>query len=99
MAAWRQGLSRCCTCSAPWPVAPLLPGASGDLGPPVHGEWRLAYCYDTDQFDHELIAELQVLEVDCVLSANRHLDVLPAGVNKGTTLTALRHFGFADLLD
>jgi hydroxymethylpyrimidine pyrophosphatase-like HAD family hydrolase len=70
-------------------VAPLMAGAAGVLGQPVHGERRLAYYYDPDLFDHGLIAELEALGVDCVLSDNRYLDVLPPGVNKGTTLISL----------
>lgn len=70
-------------------VAPLLAGAAGVSVQPGTANRRLAYHYDPDHFDHSLIAVLEGLGVDCVLSDNRYLDVLPAGVNKGTTLLAL----------
>ena len=70
-------------------VAPLLAGAAGVSAQPVSIERRLGYYYDPDQFDHSLIAALQAHGVDCLLSDNRYLDVLPPGVNKGSTLLAL----------
>ncbi|MEB3184998.1 MAG: HAD family hydrolase [Cyanobacteriota bacterium] len=70
-------------------VGPLLAGATGVSAQPVSADRRLAYYYDPDSFDHSLIARLEAHGVDCVLSDNRYLDVLPAGVNKGTTLQAL----------
>lgn len=70
-------------------VAPLLAGAAGLSAQPVSADRRLAYYYDPDVFDHSLIAELEAHGVDCVLSDNRYLDVVPAGVNKGSTLQTL----------
>ena len=70
-------------------VGPLLAGAAGLSAQPVSADRRLAYYYDPDTFDHGLIAELEAYGVDCVLSDNRYLDVLPAGVNKGSTLQSL----------
>jgi hydroxymethylpyrimidine pyrophosphatase-like HAD family hydrolase len=70
-------------------VAPLLAGAAGLSAQPVSAVRRLAYYYDPEAFDHSLIAELEAHGVDCVLSDNRYLDVLPAGVNKGSTLQSL----------
>ena len=70
-------------------VAPLLAGAAGVSAQPVSADRRLAYYYDPAHFDHGLIVQLEAHGVDCVLSDNRYLDVLPAGVNKGSTLQAL----------
>jgi len=70
-------------------VTPLLAQAPGLSAQPVSANRRLAYDYDPDRFDQGLIAELEAHGVDCVLSDNRYLDVLPAGVNKGTTLQTL----------
>ena len=70
-------------------VGPLLAQAPGLSAQPVSANRRLASYYDPDNFAHALIAELKAHGVDCVLSDNRYLDVLPAGVNKGTTLQAL----------
>jgi hydroxymethylpyrimidine pyrophosphatase-like HAD family hydrolase len=44
---------------------------------------------DPDRFDHSLVPQLEAHGVDCLFSDNRYLDLLPAGVNKGSTLLAL----------
>ena len=51
---------------------------------------------DPQSFDHSLIPELQAEGVDCLLSDNRYFDLLPAGVNKGSTLLALLEWLEAD---
>ena len=71
------------------PLRALLDGAKGLSPQPISAERRLAYYYDPETFDHGLIAEIERHGVDCVLSDNQYLDVLPAGVNKGSTLLAL----------
>ncbi|MEX0588720.1 MAG: HAD family hydrolase [Cyanobium sp.] len=70
-------------------VLAVLAGAVGVSAQPISNQRRLAYYYDPSSFDHGLIAELESHGVDCLLSDNRYLDVLPAGVNKGSTLIAL----------
>ena len=67
----------------------VMEGAAGVSTQPISSQRRLAYYYDPDSFDHGLIAELEAHGVDCLLSDNRYLDLLPAGVNKGSTLMAL----------
>lgn len=67
-------------------VKGLLAQAPGLSAQPVSAVRRLAYYYDPDTFDHGLIPQLEAHGVDCLLSDNRYLDVLPAGVNKGSTL-------------
>lgn len=70
-------------------LLPLLDGAVGLSAQPISADRRLAYYYDPASFDHSLIAELEAHGVDCLLSDCQYLDVLPAGVNKGSTLLAL----------
>ena len=70
-------------------VLTVMAGAAGVSAQPISSQRRLAYYYDPDSFDHGLIAELEAHGVDCLLSDNRYLDLLPAGVNKGSTLMAL----------
>ncbi|WP_254939528.1 HAD family hydrolase [Cyanobium sp. Morenito 9A2] len=70
-------------------LAPLLKGQPGLEAQPQSHNRRLAYYYDPAQLDHRLIPRLEAEGVDCLLSDGRYLDVLPAGVNKGTTLQAL----------
>ena len=50
---------------------------------------RLAYDVDLGKLDPGLPARLSAQGVDCLISADRYLDLLPVGVNKGSTLLAL----------
>jgi hydroxymethylpyrimidine pyrophosphatase-like HAD family hydrolase len=70
-------------------LLPLLQGQPGLTSQPIHSERRLAYYVDPQRFNHGLIPQLEAHGVDCLLSDNRYLDVLPAGVNKGSTLLTL----------
>lgn len=70
-------------------LLPMLAGQPGLAAQPLHSERRLAYYVDPEQFDHSLIPQLEAHGVDCLLSDNRYLDLLPSGVNKGSTLLAL----------
>ena len=70
-------------------LLPLLADQPGLALQSVSSNRRLAYTVDLERFDHELIQQLQAVGADCVLSDGRYFDVLPAGVNKGTTLMAL----------
>ncbi|MEB3308524.1 MAG: HAD family hydrolase [Cyanobacteriota bacterium] len=70
-------------------VAALLAGAPGVSPQPISSDRRLAYYYDPERFDSALIPRIEAQGVDCLLSDDRYLDVLPAGVNKGSTLEDL----------
>jgi hydroxymethylpyrimidine pyrophosphatase-like HAD family hydrolase len=70
-------------------LAPLLAHQAGLSLQPVSSNRRLAYYVDLELFDHGVIPQLQAAGADCVLSDSRYFDVLPAGVNKGSTLLAL----------
>ena len=70
-------------------LGPLLQGQPGLVAQPQSHNRRLAYFYDPARLDHRLIPRLEAEGVDCLLSDGRYLDVLPAGVNKGSTLKAL----------
>jgi hydroxymethylpyrimidine pyrophosphatase-like HAD family hydrolase len=73
----------------PQQLAPLLAGVAGLSAQPINSERRLAYHCDPACFDIALIPRLEVHGVDCLLSDQRYFDVLPVGVNKGTTLQLL----------
>jgi hydroxymethylpyrimidine pyrophosphatase-like HAD family hydrolase len=70
-------------------LAPLLAGVAGLSAQPINTDRRLAYTYEPEHFDPSLIPLLEAHGVDCLLSAQRYFDVLPAGVNKGSTLRHL----------
>ncbi len=68
------------------PRLALIPGVASQ---PVTADRRLAYFVDVEALDCSLLRELEAHGVDCLVSGGRYLDVLPAGVNKGSTLLAL----------
>jgi hydroxymethylpyrimidine pyrophosphatase-like HAD family hydrolase len=49
----------------------------------------LAYLIDPRLLDRDRLRTIAALGVDCLVSGDKYLDVLPAGVNKGSTLMAL----------
>lgn len=70
-------------------LLPLLEKVPGLSAQPVSAQRRLAYTIDPHTLDAGRLAEIEAHGVDCLVSDNRYLDVLPAGVNKGTTLQSL----------
>ncbi len=67
----------------------LLDGQPGLELQPMSSNRRLAFYVDPDQFNHDLIPIIEAEGATVVLSDNRYFDVLPGGVNKGTTLLSL----------
>lgn len=86
-ARWRDLESR---------LVPLLENQPGLSLQPVSSNRRFAYYVDLERFDRSLIGRLEAEGADCVLSDSRYFDVLPAGVNKGSTLLALLEWLEAD---
>lgn len=70
-------------------LIPLLERIPGVSPQPESAERRLAYRIDPDRLDPTRLRAIEAHGVDCLVSGNRYLDVLPAGVNKGSTLLAL----------
>jgi hydroxymethylpyrimidine pyrophosphatase-like HAD family hydrolase len=70
-------------------VLPLLQGMPGLSPQPVSAVRRLAYLIDPTTLDTARLQAVEALGVDCLVSGEKYLDVLPAGVNKGSTLTEL----------
>lgn len=70
-------------------LGPLLRDQPGLVPQPQSHNRRLAFYYDPLCLDPALIPRLRSEGVDCLLSDQRYLDVLPAGVNKGSTLLDL----------
>ena len=71
-------------------VLPLLEGMPGLSPQPISADRRLAYdILDRNALDPARLAALEGHGVDWLISGDRYLDVLPAGVNKGSTLMRL----------
>jgi len=70
-------------------VLPLLATVPGLTPQPLSTDRRLAYGIDPARLDTSLLAAIEAHGVDCLVSGDRYLDVLPPGVNKGTTLLGL----------
>ena len=67
-------------------VLQLTQGQRGLSPQPVESRRRHAFHAEPEVLDPQLLQRLEAIGVDCVLSDGRYLDVLPAGVNKGSTL-------------
>jgi len=70
-------------------LLPLLRTIPGLSPQPVSSVRRLAYLIDPTLLDRSRLGAVAALGVDCLVSGEKYLDVLPAGVNKGSTLMAL----------
>lgn len=79
---------------ARWPgeneVNAVLSGLPGLTRQPVPQRHRSSwFCSPTLAADDDLAGRVAALECDLLFSAGRYLDVLPPGVNKGSSLTRL----------
>ena len=70
-------------------LLPLLERIPGLETQPVSANRRLAYLIDPAAIDPRHLRAIEVHGVDCLVSGERYLDVLPAGINKGSTLLTL----------
>jgi hydroxymethylpyrimidine pyrophosphatase-like HAD family hydrolase len=70
-------------------ILPLLERIPGIAPQPVSAQRRLAFLIDPAALDLAALEAIEAHGVDCLVSDNRYLDVLPAGVNKGSTLLTL----------
>jgi hydroxymethylpyrimidine pyrophosphatase-like HAD family hydrolase len=70
-------------------VIALLEGEPGLRLQPTPFRHRVSYDCDPQLLSPQTIAKIQAAGFDCLISADRFLDVLPAGVSKGPTLARL----------
>ena len=70
-------------------VLPLLARLPGLSPQPLSADRRLAYGIDPHRLDIRRLAAIEAHGVDCLVSGDKYLDVLPPGVNKGSTLLGL----------
>ncbi|MFG1393679.1 HAD family hydrolase [Xanthobacter agilis] len=77
-------------------VRETLAGAPGLVPQDTPFRHRVSYHYDPSRYDPAATGPLADAGLDILISADRFLDVLPGGVNKGSTLLALlEHLGLA----
>ncbi len=56
---------------------------------PIDPPYRVAYYYDPDHLQDETVQKIIDAGYDVILSSDVYLDILPTGVNKGSTLLNL----------
>src|SRR5690606_37417819 len=75
-------------------VLDALAGVEGLVRQPVPQERRVSFFTESEQVIAEVRGRLQHLPVEVLHSGGQYLDVLPRGVSKGSTLSALvNHLG------
>ncbi|HAO11857.1 MAG TPA: alpha,alpha-trehalose-phosphate synthase [Planktothrix sp. UBA8407] len=52
-------------------------------------QYRVSYYYKPDQNQERIIQKIQAAGFECIMSADKYLDILPKGVAKGSTLLKL----------
>ena len=78
-------------------VRALLDGAPGLVPQDTAFRYRMSYHYDPAAFDPSVIAPVEALGLDVLISHECYLDVLPGGVSKGPSLKRLlAHLGLAE---
>lgn len=70
-------------------VMALLEGEPGITLQSTPFRHRVSYDYDPDRLSPHTVTKVRAAGFDCLLSADRFLDVLPKGVSKGPTLIRL----------
>lgn len=56
---------------------------------PLDPPYRVAYYYDPQRLENRTLEKIQQAGFDCVLSCDMYLDILPRGINKGSSLLNL----------
>lgn len=56
---------------------------------PINPPYRVAYYYDQDQLQSATVEKITTAGFDTILSCDVYLDIVPRGVNKGSTLINL----------
>lgn len=60
---------------------------------PLNPPYRVAYYYDPHYLQDKTLQKIENAGFDAILSCDSYLDILPRGVNKGSTLLSLlKHF-------
>lgn len=67
-------------------VLNLLADEPGITLQPVNPDRRVSYYYKPDELQPSTVQKIEDAGFDCILSADKYLDVMPKGVAKGSTL-------------
>jgi HAD superfamily hydrolase (TIGR01484 family) len=70
-------------------IKELLNDEAGLELQPLDQPYRVAYYYDQHNFKHTIIQKIKEAGYDPLMSCDMYLDILPRGVNKGTSLLKL----------
>lgn len=70
-------------------VKELLANEPGITLQPVNPERRVSYYYKPDELQSSTVQKILDADFDCILSAEKYLDVMPKGVAKGPSLLRL----------
>jgi HAD superfamily hydrolase (TIGR01484 family) len=67
----------------------LLSSEDGIQLQPLDTPYRVAYYYDPDYLKDETLQKINMAGYDYILSCDAYLDIVPKGINKGSTLLNL----------
>ncbi len=70
----------------------LLQGEPGIQLQPIHPPYRVAYYYDPHRLERGTLEKIHQAGFDYILSCDMYLDILPKGINKGSSLLGLLEF-------
>lgn len=70
-------------------VRELLRDEIGIRLQPIDPPYRVAYYYDPDQMQHQTVQKIIDAGFDVIQSCDMYLDIVPRGVNKGSSLLRL----------
>jgi len=78
--SWNEGNNR---------LRELLRNEPGIQLQPLDPPYRVAYYYDPDHLKQETLEKITMAGFDFILSCDAYLDIVPQGVNKGSSLLRL----------
>lgn len=67
----------------------LLQNEKGLQLQPIDPPYRVAYYYDPQRFENQTVEKINAAGFDSILSCDMYLDIVPRGVNKGSSLIKL----------
>lgn len=68
------------------PLRKLMKNEKGVTIQPIHPPYRVAYYYDPEHFQEQTLQKIVNAGFDYIQSCDMYLDIVPKGVNKGSSL-------------